>query len=104
MMVGGGVGWGLQSHFRVQPNNCVEVVLRCVVVGVVTIYTDTMLLIYTNTAQSSIPISILVSVPITALILIISIVGTLIINNNNISVSTNFKSLCHQQLQQIYQQ
>ena len=31
------VGWGLQSHFRVQPNNCVEVVLRCVVVGVVTI-------------------------------------------------------------------
>ena len=27
---------GLQSHFRVQPNNCVEVVLRCVVVGVVT--------------------------------------------------------------------
>ena len=30
------VGWGLQSHFCVQPNNCVEVVLRCVVVGVVT--------------------------------------------------------------------
>ena len=30
-------GWGLQSHFRVQPNNCVEVVLRCVVVRVVTI-------------------------------------------------------------------
>ena len=29
--------WGLQSHFRVQPNHCVEVVLRCVVVGVVTI-------------------------------------------------------------------
>ena len=28
--------WGLQSHFHVQPNNCVEVVLRCVVVGVVT--------------------------------------------------------------------
>ena len=28
-------GWGFQSHFRVQPNNCVEVVLRCVVVGVV---------------------------------------------------------------------
>ena len=27
-------GWGLQSHFRVQPNNCLEVVLRCVVVGV----------------------------------------------------------------------
>ena len=26
--------WGLQSYFRVQPNNCVEVVLRCVVVGV----------------------------------------------------------------------
>ena len=36
----GGVGcggWGLQSHFHVQPNNGVEVVLRCVVVGVVTI-------------------------------------------------------------------
>ena len=31
------VGWGLQSHFHVQPNNCVEVVLRCVVVGVLTI-------------------------------------------------------------------
>ena len=31
------VGWGLQSHFRVQPNNCVEIVLHCVVVGVVTI-------------------------------------------------------------------
>ena len=30
-------GWsGLKSHFHVQPNNCVEVVLRCVVVGVVT--------------------------------------------------------------------
>ena len=28
--------WGLQAHFRVQPNNCAEVVLRCVVVGVVT--------------------------------------------------------------------
>ena len=27
-------GWGLQSHFRVQPNFCVEVVLCCVVVGV----------------------------------------------------------------------
>ena len=34
MVVG---GWGLQSHFHVQPNNCVEVVLRCVDVGVVTI-------------------------------------------------------------------
>ena len=34
---GGGLGWGLQSHFRVQPNNCVKDVLRCVVVGVVTI-------------------------------------------------------------------
>ena len=33
----GWVGWwGLQSHFRVQPNICVEVVLRCVVVGVLT--------------------------------------------------------------------
>ena len=31
-----GGGWGLQRHFRVQPNNCVEVVLRCVVVWVVT--------------------------------------------------------------------
>ena len=30
-------GWGLQSHFRVQPNHCLEVLLRCVVVGVVTI-------------------------------------------------------------------
>ena len=30
-------GWGLHSHFHVLPNNCVEVVLRCVVVGVVTI-------------------------------------------------------------------
>ena len=27
----------MQSHFRVQPKNCVDVVLRCVVVGVVTI-------------------------------------------------------------------
>ena len=27
----------MQSHFRVQANNYVEVVLRCVVVGVVTI-------------------------------------------------------------------
>ena len=34
-------GWGLHSHFHVQPNNCVEVVLRCVVVGVVTIGVDT---------------------------------------------------------------
>ena len=33
----GGVG-GLQSHFRVQPNDCVEVMLRSVVVGVVTIF------------------------------------------------------------------
>ena len=30
-------GWGLQSHFRVHTNHCVEVVLRCVVVGFVTI-------------------------------------------------------------------
>ena len=29
-------GWGLQSHFCVQPNHCVKVVLCCVVVGVVT--------------------------------------------------------------------
>ena len=29
-------GWGLQSHFHIQPNNCVEVVLRCF--GVVTIF------------------------------------------------------------------
>ena len=31
-------GWGLQSHLRVQPNYCVEVVLRCLVVEVVTIH------------------------------------------------------------------
>ena len=37
-LCGGWVGWGLQSHFRVQPNHCVEVVLHCVVVAVVTIY------------------------------------------------------------------
>ena len=30
------VGWGLHSHFCVQPNYSAEVVLRCVVVGVVT--------------------------------------------------------------------
>ena len=35
-----GGGWGLQSHFHVQPNNCVEVVYRCVVVGVVTTTLD----------------------------------------------------------------
>ena len=29
-------GWGLQSHFHVQPNHCFEVVLRVVVVRVVT--------------------------------------------------------------------
>ena len=34
---GGGVGWGLHSHFHVQPKYSVEVVLRYVVVGVVTI-------------------------------------------------------------------
>ena len=37
---GGGVGWlGLHSHYRVQPNCSVEVevALRCVVIGVVTI-------------------------------------------------------------------
>ena len=28
--------WGLHSHIRAQPNYSVEVVLRCVVVGVVT--------------------------------------------------------------------
>ena len=33
----GVVGWGLQSHFHVQPNYSVEVVLCCVVVGVATI-------------------------------------------------------------------
>ena len=27
-VVGGGVGWGLQSHFRGQPNRCVEVRVR----------------------------------------------------------------------------
>ena len=31
-----GGGLGLHSHFFVQPNYCVEVVLCCVVVGVVT--------------------------------------------------------------------
>ena len=31
------VGWGLHSHFHVQPNYSVEVELRCVVVGIVTI-------------------------------------------------------------------
>ena len=36
MVVGGG---GVQIQFRVQPNFCVEVVLCCVVVGVVTIST-----------------------------------------------------------------
>ena len=30
------VGWGLHSHFHVQPNYSIEVVLRCVVVGVMT--------------------------------------------------------------------
>ena len=34
-VVGGG-GWGLHSHFHVQPNYSVEVVLHCVDVGVVT--------------------------------------------------------------------
>ena len=42
-------GWVLQSHFRVQPNNYVEVVLRCVVVGVVTIY---QILVAENLLQS----------------------------------------------------
>ena len=36
---GGRVGWvGLHSHFHVQPNCGVQVVLCCVVVWVVTIY------------------------------------------------------------------
>ena len=30
-------GWGLHSHFHVQANYSVEVVLYCVVIGVVTI-------------------------------------------------------------------
>ena len=34
---------GLQSHFRVQQIRCVEVVLRCVVVGAVTIILSLML-------------------------------------------------------------
>ena len=34
---GGWVGWGWQSHFRVQPNHCVEVVLHCVVVVTISI-------------------------------------------------------------------
>ena len=33
---GVGVGCGLYSHFRVQPNYSVKVVLHCVVIGVVT--------------------------------------------------------------------
>ena len=37
MVVGGGWG-GVQSHFHVQPNYSVEVVLCCVVVGVVTTF------------------------------------------------------------------
>ena len=36
-LCGGGGGWGLHSHFHVQPNYSVEVALCCVVVGVVTI-------------------------------------------------------------------
>ena len=32
------MGSGLQSHFLVQPNHCVEVALGCVVVGVVTTF------------------------------------------------------------------
>ena len=32
-VVGGGWG-GLHSHFHIQPNYCVEVVLYCIVVGV----------------------------------------------------------------------
>ena len=35
----GGVGLGLHSPFHVPPPNCVEVVLRFVVVWVVTIFT-----------------------------------------------------------------
>ena len=35
----GGGWWGLHSHFHVQPNYSVEVVLHCVVVGVVTTLT-----------------------------------------------------------------
>ena len=38
-VVGGVDGWGFQSNFRVQPNNWVEVVLRCVGVGVVPMIT-----------------------------------------------------------------
>ena len=37
MSLCGGVVWGLHSHFHVQLDYSVEVVLRCVVVGVVTI-------------------------------------------------------------------
>ena len=36
-----GVEWGVQSHFRVQPNFCVEVLLCYVVVGGVTTITAT---------------------------------------------------------------
>ena len=49
-VVGGVVGgWGgLQSHFPVQPNNCVEFVLCFIVVGAVTIFTDTNFFTNTN--------------------------------------------------------
>ena len=33
-----GGGWGLHSHFHVQPNYSVEVMLCCVVIGVVPIF------------------------------------------------------------------
>ena len=36
MVVGVGGVWGLHSHFHVQPNYSVEVVLCCVVIRVVT--------------------------------------------------------------------
>ena len=34
---GGGLEWGLDSHFHAQPHYSVEVALCCVIVGAVTI-------------------------------------------------------------------
>ena len=47
-------GWGLHSNFHVQPNYSVEVVLRCVVVGVVT--TENNQNIYNNISSITDPI------------------------------------------------
>ena len=44
---------GVHSHFHVQPNYSVEVVLFCVVVGVVTIKTTTTILTTSTTAKET---------------------------------------------------